>query len=460
MGADTPPAAGQAALQLPGSPPRRAASVDLPDRLMAAGLPPLPAPVDLSDLLAPFASRGVDLRLDRMAAALAEGGHPERRFAAVQVAGTNGKGSIATFLEAILRASGMRCGAYRSPHLISWCERISLDGRWIEPATLRQDLTHWRPIAERQALTPFELLTAAAFGRFAAAGLDLTVLEVGLGGRLDATTAHPHRPVLGFASIGRDHCEHLGATLAAIAAEKAGALAPGMIAVSAVQPPEVAMVLEAEARRCGAELRWVEPLPPEAEGGPPLGLAGSFQRRNAAVAVGMAEALAERGWGPPGGPPAGWGVPEEAIRAGLAAARWPGRLERRRFRGHPLLLDGAHNPPAAAVLRRELDALAPGQRRWLIGIQRHKEGAEILRHLLAPGDRALVVPIAEARSWSRQELAQACPALAAQLQEEGDIGAGLAWLVAAQPGAEAMPVVAGSLHLLGELIPRLDPGPS
>jgi dihydrofolate synthase/folylpolyglutamate synthase len=418
----------------------------------------LPAPVDLSDLLEPFASRGVDLGLDRLRAALAEGGHPERRFAAVQVAGTNGKGSITTFLEAILTAAGLRCGAYRSPHLVSWCERISLAGHWIDPDTLRQDLRRWRSIGDHHRLTPFELLTAAAFDRFAAADLDLTVLEVGLGGRLDATTAHPHRPVLGIGAIGLDHREHLGPDLASIAAEKAGALAAGMVAISAPQPPEVAAVLEAQSRRIGAELRWVEPLADAAAGGPPLGLAGAFQRANAAVAVGMATALAERAWPRPDRPLDG-----AAIRAGLAAARWPGRLEQRHYGGQPLLLDGAHNPPAAAVLRRELNALAPGGRRWLLGIQRHKEGALILEQLLAPGDRALVVPIAGCPSWSCEELAAARPALALQLEPVADVPTGLERLMEKPIGisgsgtaAAACPVVAGSLYLLGLVIPRLD----
>jgi dihydrofolate synthase/folylpolyglutamate synthase len=306
-----------------------------------------PEPVDLDDLLEPFASRGIDLGLRRLEGALAAGGHPERRFRAVQVAGTNGKGSIATFLHAILRAAGLRCGIYRSPHLVSWCERIQLDDRWIAPATLRADLARWRPIAAAHQLTPFEWLTAAAFDRFALAKLDVSVLEVGLGGRLDATTAHPHRPVVGFGAIGLDHCEHLGADLASIAREKAGVLSAGCLAFSAPQAPEVATMLEAEAHRLGAELRWVAPLAAPEAGGPELGLPGMVQRSNGAVAVAMARALAERGWPRPEAP-----LSEAAILAGLAAARWPGRLETRHFRGVPLLLDGAHNPPAAVVLRR------------------------------------------------------------------------------------------------------------
>ena len=234
----------------------------------------LPPPVDLDDLLEPFALRGVDLCLERLGGALAEGGHPERRFAAAQVAGTNGKGSICTFLHAILRAAHVHVGTYRSPHLVSWCERIAIDDTWIAATTLRNDLARWQPLARRHRLTPFELITAAAFDRFARERVDLAVLEVGLGGRLDATTLHPHRPVIGFGAIGLDHREHLGDTLAAIAAEKAAVMGAGCRAFSAAQEPEARRVLEAEALRCGANLHWLDPLPAVADGGPELGLAG------------------------------------------------------------------------------------------------------------------------------------------------------------------------------------------
>jgi dihydrofolate synthase/folylpolyglutamate synthase len=425
--------------------------------LESGGPLPLPEPVDLGDLLAPFASRGVDLGLERLQGALAEGGHPERRFLAVQVAGTNGKGSICTQLHAILRTAGLRCAVYRSPHLVSWCERIQLDDAWIRPEQLRADLERWREIGARHGLTPFELLTAAAFDRFAREAPDVVVLEVGLGGRLDATTAHPLRPVLGFGSIGLDHREHLGPDLATIAAEKAGVMAPGSVAFSAAQAPEAAAVLEREAERRGCRLHWLPPLPARAAGGPVLGLAGDLQRHNAAVAVAMARALAERHWPATAAP-----LNEAAIAAGLAAARWPGRLDRRFRQGRPLLLDGAHNPPAAAALRAELDRDGSRGRRWLLGIQRHKQGAEMLALLLRPGDRAAIVPIADHASWSAEALALACPHLAGQLIAVASPEAGLDWLMGdAEPAAAGQdPVVAGSLYLLGTVLPLLDPPPA
>jgi dihydrofolate synthase/folylpolyglutamate synthase len=416
-----------------------------------AASPPLPAPIDLDDLLAPFSPRGISLGLDRLSAALAEAGDPQQHFPAVQVAGTNGKGSICTFLHAIARAAGLRVASYRSPHLQSWCERIQLNDSWIHPEALRADLQRWQEIGRRHRLTPFELLTAAAFDRFASWQPDLAILEVGLGGRLDATTAHPQRLVLGFGSIGLDHREYLGDSIAAIAAEKAGVMVAGATAFSAPQDPQAAAVLERHAAQIGCRLQWLEPLPPVAGGGPQLGLAGAWQRHNGAVAVAMARQLVRQGW------PIG----EEAIRQGLAAARWPGRLERRARRGRPLLLDGAHNPPAAEALARELADPAlggRGPRRWLLGIQSHKEAVPMLMALLQPGDRARIVAIPDHHCWDAASLAQAVPALAEQLEEGGDPGSDLDWLTAIPQDSEApLPVVAGSLHLLGWLLPWLDP---
>lgn len=410
----------------------------------------LPAPVDLDDLLEPFSRRGVDLGLERLHAALAEGGNPQERFPAVQVAGTNGKGSICTFLHAILHSAGLRVGTYRSPHLVSWCERIQIADAWIQPQLLRDDLARWQPIGRRHALTPFELLTAAAFDRFAGSDLDLAILEVGLGGRLDATTAHPCRPVIGLASIGLDHREHLGDTLAAIAFEKAGVMTQAAEVFSGPQEPQVAAVLEAEAQRRGSRLHWLEPLPEVSDGGPRLGLSGDWQRRNAAVAVAMARALVQRGLP----------IADEAIIAGLAEARWPGRLERRLWRGRPLLLDGAHNPPAALALAHELQGLERGLRpgrRWLLGIQRHKQAPEMLAALLRPGDQARIVAIPDHRCWDAGSLAAAVPELATSLESghggEAGMERDLDWLTAIDG---ALPVVAGSLHLLGEVIPLLD----
>jgi dihydrofolate synthase / folylpolyglutamate synthase len=406
-----------------------------------------------ADLIEPFGRRGVDLGLERLRGALAELGHPERRFAAVQVAGTNGKGSICTLVHRSLLAAGIRAGLYTSPHLVSWTERIRLGPDPIPPATLRRHLLAAGAAAERHSLTPFERVTAAAFLAFAEAQLPLVVLEVGLGGRLDATSCHPDRSVIGFAAIGLDHREFLGPDLASIAAEKAGVLQPGAVAVSAPQAPEAAAVLERQAEATGAQLRWREPLAQAADGSLEIegercacGLAGSIQADNGAVALGMLEALAERGWP----------LHTAAIRQGFAQAHWPGRLQQLHWRGQPLLLDGAHNPPAAAALRAELDrhparhGLGSGPRHWLLGMLANKQGPELVAALLAPGDRAWIVPVPGHASWEREALAVALPQRAHQLETATDVAQAIA--LARPTAAGHRLIVAGSLYLIGNLL--------
>ena len=444
---------------------------------MAAGINPEPAPRDplpqnplapdpyapdpFADLIEPFSRRGVDLGLARLQAALADLGHPERQFAAVQVAGTNGKGSIATLVHSGLLAAGIHAGLYTSPHLVSWCERIRIGPSPIRAAALRHQLLALQSLGQRHELTPFELVTAAAFCAFAEAGCPLVVLEVGLGGRLDATTCHPDRRVVGFGAIGMDHSEFLGATSAAIAAEKAGVLLNGCTAISAAQSPEVTAVLQQQATNVGAELRWVEPL----DGGQwTLGIPGAIQASNGAVALGMLHALSERGWA----------ISDNAIRTGFTQARWPGRLQQLQWRGHELLLDGAHNPPAAQVLRLELDrrtsnrADTPPGRHWVLGMLANKAAPEMLHILLAPGDRAWIVPVPGHASWSTEALQAACPAWSAALQSAPDLDSALGQATAAvldtatdQAGAAGqttVPVlVAGSLYLIGHLLAATSP---
>jgi dihydrofolate synthase / folylpolyglutamate synthase len=413
----------------------------------------LPDDDRFADLIEPFSRRGVDLGLERLRAALADLGHPERRFAAVQVAGTNGKGSICTLVHQALLAAGIRAGLYTSPHLVSWTERIRLGADPIAAAELRRQLQLAAEAARRHRLTPFELVTAAAFLAFADSGQELVVLEVGLGGRLDATSCHPGREVVGFASIDLDHAEFLGPDVATIAGEKAGVLQPGVVAVSGPQRPEAAAVLRRRAEQLGAELRWPPLLDRQRW---PLGLPGAVQAGNGAVALGMLRALAERGWP----------INDAAIRRGFAAARWPGRLQPLRWQGIPLLLDGAHNAAAAGALRSELDSdparygLAPGPRRWVLGMLAAKQAAAIVQALMGPGDRAWIVPVAGHSSWTLDRLQDALaagpqPGLAAQLEAAGDPATAIRHAAAAGAGAgsgDAPVIVAGSLYLIGQLL--------
>jgi dihydrofolate synthase/folylpolyglutamate synthase len=266
------------------------------------------------------------------------------------------------------------------------------------------------------------------------------VLEVGLGGRLDATTAHPKRPVIAMASIGLDHCEHLGSTLTAITAEKAAVITPGARVISADQPAPVRAVLEQTCRANNADLQWVDPLPSDWT----LGLAGSWQRRNAAVARGALQALR----------PLGWNLDETTIRAGFAKARWSGRLQTVTWQGHPLLLDGAHNPPAAqqlALERQRWQGHGQGVV-WILGIQAHKQAVEMLQQLLLPQDQAWIVPVSNHRSWTREALLQARPHWKDQLSDAHSPEDALKRIERSSDWPQPMPVLAGSLYLIGELL--------
>lgn len=400
--------------------------------------------MNFNDLLPPFDQRGMDLSLERMNRALKQLGSPTESIPAVQVVGTNGKGSIATLIHSALTAAGIHSGLTTSPHLIDWCERIRVDGQTIRPETLRQRLIELQPLARQENLTPFELLITAALIHFQAESVQWLVLEAGLGGRLDATTAHPNRPLVAVASIGLDHCEHLGGTLTAVAGEKAAVIQAGATVITAPQAAEVNAVL---ARRCdqvGAQLIQVSPLGADWQ----LGLDGIWQRDNGAVALEVLQQIAARGWP----------VDAASIRHGFAAARWPGRLQPLLWRQRQVLVDGAHNPPAAERLAGER-AHWSGQSlglNWILGIQSHKEAPAMLRSLLQPQDRAWIVPVNGHRSWSAEALKASCPELATQLREaDGREPVETALEQLEQAGwPQARPVIAGSLYLLGDLLGR------
>ena len=396
----------------------------------------------LSDLIPRFDLRGMDLQLERMRHAIQALGSPCGDIPAIQVAGTNGKGSIVSFLSAALQQASIHSGVTTSPHLVSWCERIAIDGIPISETQLRQLLLAQKHLCAKHQLTPFEQLLIAALAHFHVESVDLLVMEVGLGGRLDATTAHPNRPVIAMASIGLDHCEHLGSTLTAIAAEKAAVITPGARVISAEQPEAVRDVLEQTCSANNADLQWVDPLPKDWS----LGLAGDWQRRNAAVARGALQALDRLGWS----------LDEATIRAGLAQARWRGRLQTVTWQGHPLLLDGAHNPPAAEQLALERQRWQ-GQEQgvvWILGIQAHKQAVGMLQLLLQPQDQAWMVPVPSHRSWTRDALVQEKQHWGDQLRDATSAEDALKRIEETSGWPQPMPVLAGSLYLIGDLLER------
>ncbi len=399
-------------------------------------------PIDeLADLLSPFEQRGMDLSLERMQRALADLANPCADVPAVQVVGTNGKGSIACMIHSGLTAAGLHSGLTTSPHLTSWCERICVNQQQIELPQLRQRLKQLQPLAQHHNLTPFEQLISAALVHFEANTLDWLVLEAGLGGRLDATTAHPYRPLIAIGSIGMDHCEHLGHSLTAISSEKAAVISPGAHVISAPQHEEVTKVLEARSQDMGATLEWVEPLPDAWE----LGLPGHLQRRNGAVARAALRRMNALGSA----------ITEGQIRQGLAQARWPGRLQTLHWNHQSVRVDGAHNPDAAQQLALERRCWnQPGhQQIWIFGIQGHKQAPEMLRILLEPNDEAWIVPVPGHVSWTADALSEIFPTHAHQLRSALSVEDVLIKLFKNDSDrSRPMPVIAGSLYLIGSLL--------
>ncbi len=394
----------------------------------------------LDDLIPRFSKRGVDLNLERIEKALNEIGKPSFSIPAIQIAGTNGKGSIANFIQNTLKAAKIKAGVTTSPHLISWCERICVDGKLISTDELVSLITSLKSVTSKHNLTPFELLITAAFQHFEINKVKLIVLEVGLGGRLDATTAHPYRPIIAMSSIGLDHCECLGKTLKEIALEKAAIITPGSSVISAYQHPDVAKVFEHKAKEKNAIIKWVSPISKSWK----LGLSGNIQRQNAAVAKASLESLSSLGWR----------ISQRNIKEGFALAKWPGRLQMATWQTLPLLIDAAHNPPAAEQLAREREHWSGNKSgvQWILGIQANKEGPNIIRSLLKPFDNAWIIPVPEHRSWTGMQLSINCPEMSSQIRQANNVKEVLETISSTSSWPTPVPVISGSIYLLGHLI--------
>jgi dihydrofolate synthase/folylpolyglutamate synthase len=396
--------------------------------------------------------------LERIEGLLAALGHPERAYTLVQVGGTNGKGSVAALLAGMLKAAGRRVGLYTSPHLVSFRERIRVDGEAIPEDAVADGVEALGTLIARLDATMFEATTALALDHFAREGVEVAVLEVGLGGRLDATTVGaPAVTVL--TPIALDHEAVLGSTLAAIAAEKAAILRSG-VAVSAAQAPEVEAVVRARAAAAGVPVLFagrdlhvtVHGRTPDGQviscAGPgwrleraTLALLGRYQPGNALLAVAAAQAL---------------GVPEAAIRAGLERTLWPGRFQV--LPGRPtLVLDGAHNPAGAAALAEALrEGFGPAPVTLVVGISQDKNAAGILGALAPVAARAVLTRAAHPRAADPEALRAAWPPDGPPVETAPSVAEALAR--AREPDGTPVVCVTGSLFLVGEVLRALGGG--
>lgn len=380
--------------------------------------------------------------------------NPQRRYRSLLVGGTNGKGSIAATLASVLHAAGYRVGLYTSPHLVDFRERIRVDGAMIPEEALSRRIGQVRR-ANREGVTYFEFTTALAFLHFARCRVDVAVLEVGMGGRLDATNVV--RPELSVISnIAMDHVEFLGPRLEDIALEKAGIIVRGGVCITAATQPPVLNVLEAACRekkarllRVGREIRirakrggLFDFRSPGMEGkNLATALKGPHQRENVACALGALGVLRGRGFA----------IGDEAVRQGLADVRWEGRLEIV-AQSPTVLLDGAHNAAGAAALKRALEEFRYRKLILVLGILADKDWRGMIRRLAPlahqviltrpPEERALAPEImaAEAMRWSANVAAVKNPREAVRKALE-------------MAGREDLVCVAGSLYLVGAVRP-------
>jgi dihydrofolate synthase/folylpolyglutamate synthase len=394
--------------------------------------------------------------LDRIEALLSAIGNPERSMTLAQIAGTNGKGSVSAMLAAIVQATGRRVGLYSSPHLVDLRERIQVDGRPIPEADVADGVDALGTLIARLDATMFEALTALALDHFAHEGVEVAVLEVGLGGRLDSTTVG--RPAVEvITSLDYDHQAYLGTTLEAIAGEKAAIIRSG-IAISARQEPAAEAVvarraaeagipllvegrdLRVRVRRASLDGQWLDLEGPGWRiDDVRCALLGVFQPGNALLAATAARVL---------------GADDAAIRRGLGATSWPGRFQLIR-RSPPVIVDGAHNPAGARALAASLKTYVPGERvTFVIGTSDDKDKAGILDALLPLARRVIFVAADHPRSASAESLA----ALARRLSA----GEGVPIETAPSP-SEALQMavadpqtttvcIAGSLFVIGEIL--------
>lgn len=386
-------------------------------------------------------------RINRLLEAL---GNPQDSFTTVHVAGTNGKGSTASFLSSILSAGGYRTGLFTSPHLISFTERIRIDGAEIDEESVVRCAARVIAAAPEQS-SFFEIVTAMAALYFAEQGVALAVFEVGMGGRLDATNAFSG--ILSVITpVSLDHTEYLGSSIELIAREKAGVCKPRRPVVSARQLPEAATVIAEQCSdigaplyRCGEEFDacWEQgrlnyrgvTLSLE---GMTTGLSGLYQSENAAVALAAAELLSN----------AGFPVGEEAIRRGVANANWPGRMEM--FPGEPrVLLDGAHNPAGAKALAVALSGIPRARLLMVTGVMGDKELPGILSPLLPLADEVFAVAPGIERAMPAERLAQFCREAGAHASEASSVEEGIE-MARAAAGADDLVLVCGSLFTVGE----------
>lgn len=412
----------------------------------------------IDSFLKRFEHFGVELGLERIYQLLDNLGNPHLQVPIIHIAGTNGKGSVCAYLLSILKAAGYKVGRYTSPHLVDWTERICLNEQEISSSILEQLLQEVEAaiLPEQPSPTQFEVITAAAWLYFAQQEVDVAVVEVGLGGRLDATNVC-HQPIVTvITSISWEHWQRLGPTLSHIAGEKAGILKPRCPAIVGVLPPEAKKVVEKRITELECPVVWAEPaeLLEESQEYNSLPVAvyqgieykvplfGDVQLINSAIAIATVRVLETQGWE----------VPTAAVKQGIAQTKWPGRLQWTTWQNRQLLIDGAHNAAAAQALGRYVRTLNYPSISWVMGMLSTKEHSEIFRALLKPGDRLYLVPVPDHSSADVNQLRVIARDICTKLDFCQVYSHLILALEASITDSKNLIVLCGSLYLLGHFL--------
>ncbi len=407
----------------------------------------------MENFLQKYQQFGINLGLERIKNLLERLGNPHLNIPIIHVAGTNGKGSVCAYLSSILSQGGYRVGRYISPHLVDWTERLSINEQPISESDFLQVLQEVENAIFPDEVPPtlFEMVTVAAWLYFAQQKVDMAVMEVGLGGRLDATNVCDHPLVSVITSIGLDHQEYLGSTIAEIAFEKAGIIKPKSAVVVGILPPDAQQVIQQRATELNAQVTWVKPAVWVKQNGMqqtanyqgleyPLPLFGEIQLINSAIAIATIQIIRQQGWE----------ISENALIQGMEKAQWPGRLQWITWKQHRLLIDGAHNPAAAMALRQYVDSLEVSSISWVMGMLSTKDHTNIFKALLRPGDQLYLVPIPNHPYADPQQLATLAKSLCPDLKNCQTYPTLISALDTAIKDKNTLPVICGSLYLLGD----------
>ena len=380
------------------------------------------------------------LGLSRMKKAIKELNNPCKNIPAIQIIGTNGKGSITAFIENILFLEKKNIGVTTSPHLLDIYERIRVNKKKINKNEFKRVFKEIENNLTTIKLSPFEQIICCALKFFDFKKVDLLILEAGLGGRLDATTAHHLRPIIAIGNIGLDHKEHLGDSIAKIAKEKVAVIEKNTFVISCNQDIEVEEIIKTRVKEVGAKIIWKESLSRNYE----LGLKGNFQKQNAAVAIGVIQALNHLGFK----------VKNCSIKKGLKNTKWKGRLEIINCLNKKILVDSAHNYTAAKALSEERINWNNNHEGvyWILGVQIQKDIASMIKVLIKKNDRILLVPVPNQASWRLKDLSRINDLKNLKIIEFEKVELAFNYLLELKQWPKCNPVITGSIFLVAEFI--------